>query len=449
MDWYTRFVSGALFPLHEWAKGHRTLAVLKRLEDSQWRSRDQIEEFRVARLRELLVHAAKTVPYYRQLFETLGVEVKSIKQVADLARLPLLDKATIRAHLGQLKSSRARGLSPCATGGSSGEPLRFFVGASRRAHDIAAKWRATRWWGVDIGDPEIVVWGSPIELGAQDGLRRVRDWLMRSELMPAFSLTERHMAECLARIAQKRPAMLFGYPSALAMLARHAVNRGWRLADAGVKVAFVTAERLYDNQREVISRAFGCAVANGYGARDAGFLAHECKSGGMHIMAEDVIVEIVDGAGRPLPAGRAGEIVVTHLASGDFPFIRYRTGDIGVLDEGECACGRGLPMLREIQGRSTDFVVAEDGTVMHGLALIYVLREMPGLAQFRIIQESRTLTRVEVVRGEGFSAETVRDIQQGLCARLGKGVVVEVATKPYLHADPSGKFRYVQSKVAA
>ena len=449
MDWYTRFVSDALFPLHEWVKGHRTTAVLRRLEASQWQSRDEIEAARMRRLTRMLVAAGRDVPYYRALFAERGFDPQSVRCVADLARLPLLDKSRIREHVEALKSSAAKKLTPCATGGSSGEPLKFFLGAGRRSHDIAAKWRATRWWGVDIGDPEIVVWGSPIELSTQDGVRRARDWMMRSELMPAFELTERRMAECLGRIQARRPAMLFGYPSALSMLARHAINRGWRLEGAGVKVAFVTAERLYDNQRELIARAFGCGVANGYGARDAGFVAHECPSGGMHIMAEDVIVEITDAAGRPLPAGRAGEIVVTHLASGEFPFIRYRTGDIGMLDDAACPCGRGLPMLREIQGRSTDFVVAEDGTVMHGLALIYVLRELPGIAQFRITQESRTLTRVELVRGPGFGEDTVRQIQQGLSARLGAGVTIEVSTRPFLYAEASGKFRYVQSKVAA
>jgi len=447
MDWYTRFVSGALFPAHEWVKGHRTRSMLRALEASQWRSRDEIEALRIARLRRLLGDAVRDVPYYRARFA--GIDVGAMRGVADLATLPLLDKASIRANAQALASTRAGTLFACATGGSSGEPLRFYLGRERRSHDIAAKWRATRWWGVDVGDPEIVVWGSPIELGTQDGLRWMRDWMMRSELMPAFELTERRMAECLARIQEKRPEMLFGYPSALSMLARQALQRGWRLESAGVKVAFVTAERLYDNQRELISRAFGCAVANGYGARDAGFVAHECPAGGMHIMAEDVIVEVVDSSGRPLPAGRSGEIVITHLASGEYPFIRYRTGDIGVLDEGACACGRGLPMLREIEGRSTDFVVAEDGTVMHGLALIYVLREQEGVAQFRIIQESRSLTRVELVRGEGFGEHTVRRIRQGLSARLGEGVTIEISTQPFLQAEPSGKFRYVQSKVAA
>lgn len=117
--------------------------------------------------------------------------------------------------------------------------------------------------------------------------------------------------------------------------------------DLGIKVAFVTSERLYDYQRDDISRVFACPVANGYGGRDAGFIAHQCPHGGMHITAEDIIVEIVDKNGFPLPCGEAGEVVVTHLATGDFPFIRYRTGDVAVMSEKLCSCGRGLPVWRK------------------------------------------------------------------------------------------------------
>ena len=98
-----------------------------------------------------------------------------------------------------------------------------------------------------------------------------------------------------------------------------------------------------------------------------GFIAHECPAGGMHLTAEDIIVEIVDRDGHVLAPGQVGEIVVTHLATSDFPFIRYQTGDMGALSARLCGCGRGLPVLEEIQGRTTDFVVAADGTVMHGL----------------------------------------------------------------------------------
>jgi len=188
-------------------------------------------------------------------------------------------------------------------------------------------------------------------------------------------------------------------------------------------------------------------VANGYGGRDAGFIAHACSAGSMHITAEDIIVEIVDQQGVPVPAGQAGEIVVTHLATRDFPFIRYRTGDIGVLDSKPCSCGRGLPVLKEIQGRSTDFLVAKNGTVMHGLALIYILRDLPQVRAFKIVQESLDLTRVLVVPETALGTDLLDKIRLGFQARHGKEVEIVVEEVAEIPAERSGKFRYVISKV--
>lgn len=312
---------------------------------------------------------------------------------------------------------------------------------------MAAKWRATRWWNVDIGDPEIVVWGSPIELGTQDKMRALRDRLMRTELMPAFQMNESNLDRFIAQIRNRRPAMLFGYPSAISHIAAHAQKKGIPLNQSGIRVVFCTSERLYDYQRETIERAFGCSVANGYGGRDAGFIAHECPQGGLHITAEDIIVEIIDENGNSQPAGVAGEIVTTHLATSDFPFVRYRTGDIGVLSEEPCTCGRGLPILKEVQGRTTDFVIAADGTVMHGLALIYILRDLPTVNAFKIIQESLKQTRVQIVTTSSFCISDENKIREGLKARLGNEVEILIELLAEIPQEKSGKHRYVISKV--
>jgi phenylacetate-CoA ligase len=447
-DLYTSFASRVLFPLQERLKHHSTVADHAALDASQWWSVDALNALRIKRLRALLSSAGEQVPYYRKLFSDLAFDPSAVTSLGDLQRLPFLTKALIRAHSDDLRSTQAQGLARFNTGGSSGEPLVFFIGRERVSRDVAAKWRATRWWGVDIGDPEIVLWGSPIELGAQDRIKVLRDRLMRTRLLPAFDMSPSRVASFIDTIRRVRPRMLFGYPSAFALIARHARKAGIRLDDVGIKVAFVTSERLYPHQRELIESVFGCPVANGYGGRDAGFIAHQCPQGSMHITAEDVIVEIVDEDGNVVEAGVSGEIVVTHLATRDYPFIRYRTGDVGVLSETRCPCGRGLPVLADIQGRSTDFVVAADGTVMHGLSLIYVVRDLPGIESFRIEQESLALTRVFIVPGEAFSAEQcVPAIRQGMQARLGAGVQIQVEVVTSIAAERSGKYRYVVSRV--
>jgi phenylacetate-CoA ligase len=444
---YTALVSRALFPLHELLKRHTSVGVRRRLEASQWWPQAELEALQLQRLRRLLARANTQVPYYRELFAGLGFDpARDLASLADLARLPRLDKPTIRANGDRMKAQDADGLARFNTGGSSGEPLIFYIGRERVSHDVAAKWRATRWWNVDIGDPEVVVWGSPIELGAQDGVRAVRDRMLRTQLLPAFQMSAEKLDGFLARIRAARPRMLFGYPSALSHIARHAQARGQRMDDLGIRVAFVTSERLYDEQREQISKTFGCPVANGYGGRDAGFIAHQCPQGGMHITAEDIIVETLDPDGNPVPRGAAGEIVVTHLATGDFPFIRYRTGDVGVLGDEPCGCGRGLPLLKEIQGRTTDFLVTQDGTVMHGLALVYILRDLPQVKSFKIVQESLDLTRVQIVTDAPL-AQIRQKVVDGFKARLGAGVEIEVEQVEAIAPEKSGKFRYVVSKV--
>lgn len=449
MDLYTSLISRLFFPLHERLKNHDSVAVRKEMEISQWWEEERLKELQFSRLCRLLMHVQAHVPYYRTLFGEIGFKAQDVRSLADLTRLPLLDKTAIRHNVEALKSEKAQDLARFNTGGSSGEPLIFYIGKERVSHDVAAKWRATRWWGVDIGDPEIVVWGSPIELGRQDTVRALRDRLLRTKLLSAFEMSEQKLDKFLDEIRTTRPKMLFGYPSALSHIARDAEAKGLRMDDLGIRVAFVTSERLYDEQREQIRKVFGCPVANGYGGRDAGFIAHECPHGGMHITAEDIMVEIVDPQGVPLPPGEAGEIVVTHLATRDFPFIRYRTGDIGVLDSEPCTCGRGLTLLKEIQGRSTDFLVAQNGTVMHGLALIYVLRDLPQIRAFKIIQESLDFTRVLVISGDGPNPELVEKIKRGFKARLGQGVKIAIEEVVEIPAEKSGKFRYVVSKIAA
>lgn len=446
---YTSIVSKMLFPLHEKLKKHDTVKIRQQLESSQWLDVDTLRENQSLRLRQFIENIVTNVPFYRELFASLGLKASDIQSPADLTKLPFLDKKTISENFEGLKSDIAGPLSRFNTGGSSGQPLIFLLGNERVSHDVAQKWRATRWWDVDIGDKEIVAWGSPIELGAQDKVRQIRDGLFRSELIPAFDMTEEKLLSFLDTIQKSKPKMLFGYPSVFDLLAKTAKQKGIKMDNLGIKVAFVTSERLYPYQRENIEAVFGCPVANGYGGRDAGFIAHQCPKGGMHLSFEDIVVEIVDPEGNPLPAGQSGEIVVTHLGTSEFPFVRYKTGDIAVMSNKQCECGRGLPMLESIEGRSTDFVVAADGTILHGLSLIYILRDMESVESFKIVQHDIENTHVQVVSKTGEVNQEMRDtISQGFKARLGDLVNISIESVLEIEPEKSGKYRYVISKVS-
>ena len=447
MSLYTRLCSSVLFPIHERLKSHDSVALRRELERSQWWSAEELRTSQLARLKGFLAEVGQQVPYYRELFRASGFDPSALESARDLQALPFLDKATIRANSGRMKSERAGRLIQYNTGGSSGEPLVFYMGPGRVTHDVAAKWRATRWWGVDIGDPEIVLWGSPVELGKQDRIKALRDRLLRSHLLPAFQMSDQQMDRYLDFIERTKPRMLFGYASALALLAAHAERRGRNMTNCGARVAFATGETLYPEQRQIVERVFGAPVANGYGSRDAGFIAHECPNGSLHVSAEHIVVELVDEAGRPVPPGEQGEIVTTHMGTGDFPFIRYRTGDMAVMDTEPCACGRGLPVLKAVFGRTTDFVRTKSGNAMHALALIYEVRDKPGVKAFKFTQEADYSLDLQLVAGPELTDEVEASIRAGILKRMGEGSELRIRRVAEIPPEKSGKYRYVVSNV--
>lgn len=436
-----------VFPLHERIKGHSTLHMLSEMERDQWLPAEELQRVREQRLERLLTHAFDAIPYYRQLLQRLGLRRTDFQSEADLAKLPFLDKKIIRDRLADLKSPHHNNVQKYSTGGSTGAPLMFYLGPTRVSSDVAARSRAERWWDLGIGDQEYVFWGSPLELTKQDGLREMRDRIFRTKLMSAFEMSPAVMDLYLDEMLKRGCRRVFGYPSSIALFCEHARRRGKDLSTIGVRTVFVTAEFLWDHWRQIISDSFQCPVANGYGGRDSGFVAHECPKGGMHITADRLIVEIVGEDGDRLDAGEVGEIVVTHFDTPEMPFIRYRTGDVGTLSAKPCSCGRSLPLLERIDGRKSDFIVTPDGRMMHGLSLIYVLRKVAGVEEFRITQKTVDEFQLELVTGSEFRPESEALIRSEFTQRLRAPIKLLIHYSATLPATKNGKFRYVISEV--
>ena len=417
----------------------------RRLEESQWLAPTELLRLHRKKLKNLLLHARSNVPFYRRRFDAIGGDPARHDPLELLARLPLLTKREIRVSVQEMLWPQAPGgLFNHNTGGSTGEPLQFFFDRRRQACDQAARIRAHRWFGVSQGDRELFVWGSPIE--TERAGRRWRDALLNHHVLDAFHMSPSRMDGYLNSWRRYRPACVFGYPSSLARLVEHARSRDVDLRAPNLKAVFVTGERCYDLQRATLESELNVPVANDYGSREGGFIAHQCPSGRMHIMTEHVHVEIVRD-GLPVPFGETGEIVITHLDAYAMPFIRYRTGDIGRRIDERCSCGRGLPLMDIVEGRTTDFIVLPDGNVKHALSIIYPLREWKGLRQFRVSQAADFSLTVQAV-ADGSLPRMCGDT---LCQALGRVVddlvPIRVEWLDELPSSPSGKFRYVESRV--
>ncbi len=442
--WFARSV----FRLQEAAMQRPTFPMLEELERTQWLSSEDMLDYQTGHLNVLLQTAQAHSPWHAARLEAAGL-ADMVRAGAvlpgDLARLPTMDKRDARDNVERLVwRAVPGGAFPYTTGGSSGEPLIFHFGRARQAADAAGRLRARRWWGVQPGEREVYLWGAPVELNRTDRIKTLRDRLVNQLLLNAFEMSPERMDAYLEAIRAWNPKAIYGYASSLALLAAHAEARRVQPRLPALRVVSSTGEPLFPHQRELIERVFGVPVSVEYGARDAGLMALESPDGVLLQMSETHIVEVLDAAGNP---AEEGEAVITSLVSAAQPFIRYRTGDVvgrsGRTDPG----GRGLAVLDAVVGRQTDFIVAADGRIMHALAVIYVLRAIPGVAQFKLIQHAVDRLEVQVVPAASWNEAAGVAVIDGLRARLGEALAVDLKLQEAIAPEASGKHRYVVSHV--
>jgi phenylacetate-CoA ligase len=445
----TQLIASVLFPLHERLMKRPTFPYLRELERDQWLSRSEIEALQLHKLNELLKVAMAHCPWHARRLHAAGIDPREGSvTLDDFRRLPTMNKTDARENQRELVWRNAPGgVFSYNTGGSSGEPLIFYFGRARQASDAAGRMRARRWWGVEVGEPEVYLWGAPVELSKTDWVKTVRDRLVNQRVLNAFAMSPQAMDRYLEAIRTFQPACLYGYASSVALLAAHAQARGVALRLPSLKVVCTTGEPLYAHQRALIEQVFGVPAANEFGSRDIGFTAHETPDRQMLLMSESILLEVLDPKGHPVPVGEVGEAVMTGLCSEAQPFIRYRTGDMIRLSAEPCRRGRGLHVIEEVTGRATDLVVRADGTVMHALALIYILRSLAGVAEFKIIQHTVDRVEVQVVPNDHWSEAMARAAEQGIQARLGSEVKVKIHLVDTILPEASGKYRYVSSHV--
>ena len=442
------WLARSVYRAQEAAMHRPTFAVLAELERSQWLTRDAMRNYQTARLNTLLQSALTHSPWHASRLRAAGLDEATragVVALDDLQRLPTMDKRDARDNVEQLVWREVPGgVFKYTTGGSSGEPLIFYFGRARQAADAAGRLRARRWWGVEPGEREVYLWGAPVELNKTDRIKTLRDRLVNQLLLNAFEMSSVRMDDYLEAMQAWNPKAVYGYASSLALLAAHAESRGIRPQLPALRVVSTTGEPLFPHQRELIERVFAVPVSVEYGARDAGLMALQAPDGTLLQMSETHLVEVLDDAGNPV---EEGEAVITSLVSEAQPFIRYRTGDVvrrsGKSDPG----GRGLDVLDAVVGRQTDFIVAADGRIMHALAVIYVLRAIPGVGQFKLIQHRIDRMEVQIVPDARWNEAAGEAIIQGLRARLGATLSIELKLMDAIAPEASGKHRYVVSHV--
>jgi phenylacetate-CoA ligase len=452
MSLYAGVVRHVLTPLALWRRGEtRQLAYEREFEQSQYLSPDALRHLQWSRAQALLRHAHERCPFYRQRFEQVGLHPNDLRCLEDLRKLPILEKRDIQEQAADMV---ARGwpegdLIRNQTGGSTGTPITFSLSRDRKCSRAAATLRHNRWAGWNVGDRAAVIWGAPRDRPANTWRARFRNAVLREPLwLDTAALTEASLQTFYRELHRSRPRIIQAYARSAVLFARYLADK--RLRPPQPAAIVTSAEVLEPKDRELLESVFGCPVFNRYGCREFSVIASECPAhSGLHVMAEGLFVEIDTPSGPSAP-GQVGSILVTDLLNLAMPMIRYRIGDMGSWARQPCHCGRHLPLLEEVAGRVTDFLVGSDGQLVSGVFLAtYVVAQRPSLGQVQIHQSRAGHVVYRLRPGPGFDPHADSDyLREATREHLGVSATADVEPVAELPAEPSGKFLFSRSSVA-
>ncbi len=443
MDIVKKIIEKGVYPYMEKRRGNLIRQRTKELLQSQYLSPQGLRDMQGDKLKKLLVHCINNVPAYEK-YRYLESAIKA-DPFSSLKTFPILEKSRFKSEFDTFLSRNAteKSLIVNQTGGSTSEPVKFFMDRHMVEYYEAARWRGLSWWGISPGSPSVMIWGNPQDLnklGKRTYYLKER-WLKNRIMISAYDIKANRIRDYLDRINAFKPEYIYGYASALDLFAQLMLDQGLSLKKK-VKAVVSTAETLYDYQRETIEKAFKSPIVNEYGARDGGIIAYQCGKGNMHVSSENVFIEVVDDKnlhGQAL--GETGIFLLTDLNNYVMPRLRYRIGDRGAISKEACSCGLGLPILSKLDGREADIFVTTEGKYIHGHAFNRLSRQIQSIDKFRIVQERPSYARLMIMPSLNCDQREVDDFISEI-KRMLPGTEIDVNFVEDIPTGGSGKFRH-------
>ncbi len=429
-------------------RGELTWKYNKEYEASQWGDSDFIRTMQTESLKKLLHHSFSTVPYYHRLFKSNDITPEDIGGLSDLANIPITSKSDIVSNTEELRSTKKfLFVSEKTTGGSTGQAVSITKNADALARERTATWRGYQWAGVGIGDAQAKFWGIPLTKKRKFFYQAV-DFISNRTRLSAFEVNQRSMEHYYQALKRLKPSYFYGYVSVIAEFARFVGERGYP-PTPGLKCIITTSEVLDAGTRKLIESIFQTRVFNEYGCGEVGSIAHECKYGNMHIMAENLIVEIDT---HDSPDQSTGKLFVTDLHNFAMPLIRYEVGDFATLANSSCECRRGLPLIEKIHGRTYDLIIDPDGTLLHPEVIMYIFEELKsqnaGIKQFQVIQISRDQLSITIVPEGNYDKSSEKVIQNRIQEKIHPRIKTDFKYSDHIDRENSGKIRIIKSSIA-
>jgi phenylacetate-CoA ligase len=424
---------------------HRTFKKLhKFLEESQWRTKDQLEEYQLNELNKLIQHAYQTVPYYTKLFNQLGLKPKDIQDLKDLQKLPFLTKKIIKKNWNDFisKGYKKRKIEYITTGGSTGEPLGLFVlrGIAQAKHAAFIQTLLDR-KNLSFRNKHIYLIGRDTVLKYQ-AFRRVL-------ILSSFFIEKKMLDFYIKKIRGFNPKFIIAYPSAISILANH-MEKNKIDPFPSIKNIICSGETLFEWQRNLIEDIFECRVNECYSLSEQTLFSGTCNNSYLfHFPPEYGVLELVDDNGNSVTSeGKRGEIVGTGFINYVFPLIRYKSEDIGINTNQKCNCGRNYPLLKKIEGRTQEFIVTNSHKIMP-ITGIYglVAKSTNNVLLCQFIQEEEGEIILNIVKTENYTKKDGNLILNNFQKNLGNYINLSIHYVNNIPRTKGGKHRFLIQKL--
>jgi phenylacetate-CoA ligase len=404
----------------------------------------KLGELQNKKLATILKHAYENVPFYHERFRSAGLKPGDIRTVEDLRKLPFTSKSDVQAFSSSFYANNVdkKKCTERLTSGSTGIPLTVAVDTDAINFENAL-------WARSYFEDGMKPWHKMLRITDPHNFAPSH-WfhhlgLMRTKFVSVFDDNKK----LLSVIEEYKPDIIRGYTSCVETFAMFCADNKLHTKP---KLVFTSAELLDKKARKTIALAFGTEPFDMYVSVEFGPMAWECREhSGYHINADGLILEFVDN-GEAVAPGERGEIVCTSLFNNVFPLIRYRIGDAGIRSDERCSCGVTLPLMKILEGRTGDYLIALDGRKVPPIVFFpfpFDDSDVTGIKQFKIIQERRDKLVIMIVARNslGKTEEIFRKAERNLKSIFGENMQVTFRMVDKIQRDPTGKLRKIVSKV--
>ena len=431
------------------------LAIQYQLEQSQWLPPESLRLQQFTQLQALLRHAAGTVPYYKKRLAEAGIDAEARLDDGSWARVPLLARRDIQGAGDRLASTappKAHGkVHEMSTSGSTGMPVTTRGTELTRVFWLAFTLRDQIWQDFDFSKTMAAIRHVPGDAAKYPKGARAPGWGPATdpifETVPSYLLSiATPVEQQLEWLVRHKPEYLITYPSNLMALLMH--SKAERIRLPGLRFVETLSEILHPEVRDACREVWGVKITDMYSSQEVGYMALQCPDHEhYHVQAENVLLEILDQAGRPCAPGETGRVVVTTLHNYAMPLIRYDMGDFAVAGE-PCPCGRGLPVITRILGRVRNMLTLPSGGRVWPYFGGDSFAKIAPVRQYQVVQKSLTGLELRVVAQRPLTSAEEDALRKHIAKQVGEDFTITFSYHEEIARSKGGKFEDFRSELA-